>query len=170
MTEIKFHIFLQVFNLGVVPLVIFGASRLLLHLDWLTKDFADGLVIMASLPTTVNMVIVLTTSSGGDEACALLNAAMGNFLGVFATPALITGYLGKSGHVHFLTIVLSLCYRVLIPTIFGQLLRSNVTAVNEFATNNKPLFAKLSEYCLVFIVYTVFCKTFESSDMEYTLA
>jgi len=168
MTQIKFHIFLQIFNLGFVPLFTYGLSRLLAHTEILTKDFADGLVVMACLPTTVNMVIVLTTSSGGDEACALLNAAMGNFIGVFVTPALITGYLGKTGHVHFMTIVLSLCYRVLIPTIFGQLLRTFVEPINQFVTKRKSLLSKLSEWALVYIVYTVFCKTFDASDLEYT--
>lgn len=154
--------------MGFVPLITFVVSRLLGYTGVLTRDFADGLVVMASLPTTVNMVIVLTTSSGGDEACALLNAAMGNLIGVFVTPALITGYLGKTGHVHFLTIVLSLCYRVLIPTVFGQLLRTFVEPINRFVTQRKALLSKLSEYALVYIVYTVFCKTFDASDLECT--
>ena len=51
-------------------------------------------MVAACLPMTVNMVIVLTKASNGDEACALLNASLGNLLGVFVTPALILGYLG----------------------------------------------------------------------------
>ena len=77
-----------------MPAVVFGVSRLLVHLGALHLDLADGMVVAASMPMTVNMVIVLTKSSGGDEACALLNASMGNLLGVFVTPALILLYLG----------------------------------------------------------------------------
>ena len=45
MTQIKFHIFLQIFNLGFVPLFTYGLSRLLAHTEILTKDFADGLEV-----------------------------------------------------------------------------------------------------------------------------
>jgi len=52
------------------------------------------MVIAACLPMTVNMVIVMTKSSGGNEPCALLNASLGNLLGVFVTPATILLFLG----------------------------------------------------------------------------
>ena len=94
LSEIGFNVFVQLFNLGVVPVAVFGVSRLLVHLKALHLDLADGMVVAASLPMTVNMVIVLTKSSGGDEACALLNASLGNLLGVFVTPALLLLYLG----------------------------------------------------------------------------
>ena len=109
---------------------------------------------------TVNMVIVLTKSAGGDEACALLNASMGNLLGVFVTPALILGYLGQQSDIKFIDVVLKLLYRVVIPIIFGQILQNFAKSALDFVTKHKPKFGKAQEFCLTFIVYTVFCKTF----------
>ena len=63
----------------------------------LPQSLADGMTICASLPITVNMVLVLTKSAGGDEAAAIFNAAFGNFVGVFLSPALILMYLGVHG-------------------------------------------------------------------------
>lgn len=120
--NIKFNIFVQVFNMGFVPAVCYGVSRLLNTTGALTLDLCDGIVVCACLPMTVNMVIVLTKSGGGDEATALLNASVGNLLGVFITPALILGLLGQSSDIKFLNVVLKLVYRVVIPIIFGQLL------------------------------------------------
>ena len=85
---------LQIFNFGFVSIVSYGLSRLLIKWNLVSVDLSDGLVIAASLPMTVNMVIVMTKASGGNEAVALLNASLGSMIGVFLTPALILIYLG----------------------------------------------------------------------------
>jgi sodium/bile acid cotransporter 7 len=116
---------------------------------------------------TVNMVIVLTKAANGDEACALLNASLGNLLGVFVTPALILGYLGQTSNIKFVDVVLKLVYRVVIPIIFGQILQNCSKSAVDFVAKHKPKFAKIQEFCLTFIVYTVFCKTFsEGLDVD----
>ena len=117
--QIGFNIFVQIFNMGLVPTFVWGVSKFCTHYEILSEDLSTGMVVAASLPMTVNMVIVLTKSSGGNEACALLNASLGNLLGVFVTPALILLFLGKDSDIEFGEVVLKLCYRVLIPIIFG---------------------------------------------------
>ena len=117
--KVGFNAFVQLFNMGFVPLVVYGLSRFLITIKALPTDLADGMVIAACLPMTVNMVIVQTRAAGGDEACALLNASMGNLLGVFVTPALILGFLGQKGEIAFGGIVLKLVLRVLIPIVVG---------------------------------------------------
>jgi len=72
--NLKFNLYVQTFNLGVVSLFVFLVSRALEKGGILEMDLADGMVICACLPMTVNMVIVLTTASGGDEAAAVFNA------------------------------------------------------------------------------------------------
>ena len=89
----KFNAFLQFYNLGFIPVVVFAGSRLLMWSGILIKDMCDGMVVTACLPMTINMVLVLTASSGGNEACALLNATAGNFMGVFMTPAYLLLFL-----------------------------------------------------------------------------
>ena len=167
--QIKFNLFVQVFNFGVVSATIFGVSRLLIEVGALGQALADGMVVCASLPLTINMVCVLTKSSGGDEASAIFNAAFGNMLGVFLSPVLILGYLGVTGGVNLGEVFYKLTLRVLVPVVIGQLLQKFSKTVVAFVKQHKPKFKNLQQYTLVFIVYTVFCRTFESesqSDIE----
>ena len=75
--QIGFNLTIQLYNFGVVSAVVFGVSRGLEAANILSQDLADGMVIGASLPMTINMVLVLTKASGGDESLAIVNAAAG---------------------------------------------------------------------------------------------
>ncbi|EED96114.1 predicted protein [Thalassiosira pseudonana CCMP1335] len=164
-TRFYFNFFLQAFNFGAVSGIVFGFSRFMLAVNALPQSLADGMVICASLPITVNMVLVLTKSAGGDEASAIFNAAFGNLVGVFLSPALILGYLGVTGDINLGDVFFKLGLRVVLPIAIGQLLQKFVTPAKEFVKKYKKYFKQAQEYCLVFIVYTVFCKTFkEGSD------
>lgn len=162
--RLKFNLFVQCFNFGVVSLVVFAVSRGLAEIGVLSQSLADGMVVCASLPLTINMVLVLTNSAGGDEASAIFNAAFGNMIGVFLSPVLILGYLGVSGEVELLEVFLKLASRVIIPVCFGQLLQKYCPPVVAFNKKHKKNFKKAQQYCLIFIVYTVFCKTFADGN------
>jgi len=162
--RLRFNIFVQVFNFGVVSAIVFGLSRFLIHVNALSKGLGDGMVICASLPLTINMVLVLTKSSGGDEASAVFNAAFGNLVGVFLSPALILAYLGVEGSVNLAKVFTKLALRVVLPIAIGQILQKFVPPVVEFVKVHKPKFKKLQEYALIFIVYTVFCRQFQNDD------
>lgn len=159
----KFHAVVQIFNLGVVSGSVYGISRALSELSILNTELADGMVVCASLPMTINMVLVLTKAADGDEAAAIFNAALGNMLGVFLSPVLILGYLGVEGDMEIFTVFYKLALRVLLPVAIGQVLQ-NIPAVFEFVQKHKPKFKKAQMYSLVFIVYTVFCRTFERDE------
>ena len=97
--RLRFNLFLQLYNFGAVSGIVYGFSRFMVAVNALPQSLADGMTICASLPITVNMVLVLTKSAGGDEAAAIFNAAFGNLVGVFLSPALILMYLGVRGQV-----------------------------------------------------------------------
>ena len=162
--RLYFNIFLQCFNFGVVSGIVYGFSRFMVVVNALPQSLADGMTICASLPITVNMVLVLTKSAGGDEASAIFNAAFGNLMGVFLSPALILGYLGVQGQINLGNVFLKLGLRVVLPIAIGQFLQKFVAPAKEFVKRYKKYFKKAQEYCLVFIVYTVFCKTFENGS------
>ena len=81
-TRLRFNFFVQLFNFGVDSAFVYGFTRLVLALGGLSENLAEGMIICACLPITVNMVCVLTVSAGGDEAAAIFNAAFGNLVGV----------------------------------------------------------------------------------------
>ena len=163
--QIKFNLFVFVYSFGVDSSFVFGFSRLLTHYNVIHQDLADGMVIAASLPLTINMCVVLTTASGGDEAAAICNTALWNLVGVVLSPALILGYLGESSTVNVGKVFYKLAIRVVLPIVMGQLLKWFVPAVNDFVKDYKHYFKHVQMYLLVFIVYTVFCKTFSDEDL-----
>lgn len=158
--RLPFNLFVQLFNFGVVSSIVFGFSRFMVQVNALTQSLADGMTICASLPITINMVLVLTKSAGGDEAAAIFNAAFGNLVGIFLSPALILGYLGVSGQVDMGNVFFKLGMRVVLPIFVGQILQHFVPPAKEFVKKYKKHFKKAQECCLLFIIYTVFCKTF----------
>ena len=122
------------------------------------------MTICASLPITVNMVQVLTKSAGGDEAASVFHAAFGNLVGVFLSPALILLYLGVTAEVDMGDVFLKLVLRVVLPIVIGQVLQKFVQQAKEFVKRYKKHFKQAQEWALVFIVYTVFCKTFSQGS------
>ncbi len=55
--------------------------------------------VCTSMPTTVSTNVVFTQQAGGNAAVALINAVVGNIIGIFVSPGLLTLYLQESGQV-----------------------------------------------------------------------
>jgi sodium/bile acid cotransporter 7 len=165
--RIYFNAFVQIFNFMVVSGIVYGFTRFMLQVKALPESLADGMTICASLPITVNMVLILTKMASGDEAAAIFNAAFSNFVGIFLSPALILMYVGLSAEVDISEVTLKLFFRVILPILLGQILRNFVPPATEFVKKYSKHFKLVQELCLVFIVYTVFCDTFlNGSDVK----
>jgi len=163
--QIYFNAFVQTFSFGVVSSIGYGLSKALVAANIIPQSLGDGMTICASLPMTINMVLVLTKASDGNEAAALFNAAFGNMVGVFLSPILILGYLGVTSNIDLASVFYQLAIRVVAPVIVGQLLQKFFKRVVAFVDKyNNPYFKQAQQYALVFIVYTVFCDTFASGS------
>jgi len=158
--RLKFNVFVQFFNFFIVSAIVFGVSKFLVAVKVLDPVLAAGMVICSCVPMAINIVIVLTMSAGGDEGAAVFNATFGNIIGIFLSPVLILMYVGTSGSMSLGQVFLNLTMRVVVPLVVGQLLQKFIKPVREFFAKHKRRFKKVQEYCLVFIVYTVFAKTF----------
>ena len=165
-TRLYFNTFVQVFNFGFVSAFVYAFTRFLVAVNWIQPSLAAGMVVCSCLPMAINIVIVLTASVGGDEAGAIFNTAFGNIVGIFLSPALILAYLGSTGNISLTDVFYQLTLRVVLPLIVGQLLQRFSPTVVEFAAKHKRKFKKTQEFCLVFIVYTVFCKTFSKGKSK----
>lgn len=165
--QVRFNAFVQIFNFGVASSIVYGLSRLLLLGNILDESLANGMTIASSLPLTINMVFVLTKAAGGDEAAAVFNAAFGNLVGVFLSPALILGYLGVSGGVDVVEVFYKLAARVVLPIAVGQVLQYTSKRLMDFMAKHKMLTRQAQQYALIFIVYTVFAEQFmEESETD----
>jgi sodium/bile acid cotransporter 7 len=123
------------------------------------SGLADGLLVMTTLPTTVNMCIMLTSASGGNAASAICNAVISNLAGILLTPLLLLKFFGASIKLPFGKMVLKLCQKVLLPVTIGQLLRTSDGAKSFYKTHSKK-FKRLQETVLLGIVWNAFCNAF----------
>ncbi|KAL7574497.1 hypothetical protein ACA910_015858 [Epithemia clementina (nom. ined.)] len=164
--QIWFNLFVQIFNFGFVSAGVYGGCWGLENAGVLSQDLADGMVVCACLPTTINMILVLSKAAGGDESLAIVNAAAGNMIGVFLSPVLILGYLGVKGDVNLVSVFYKLALRVVLPVMVGQVIQKTMPRLMAYQKKHKKQFRKFQEYCLCFIVYTVFCRTFEDGTVS----
>jgi solute carrier family 10 (sodium/bile acid cotransporter), member 7 len=162
--NVQFNAVVQTFNFLIVSGVVFGVTRALIALDWIQNPaLADGMVVCASLPMAINMVVVLCHAAHGDEAAAVFNATLSNLLGVVVSPLLIPLYVGVTGNVEYRSVLVSLTLKVIVPVLVGQVLHHNVPVVHDYLKLYKRGFALVPQCCLLYIIYTVFCQTFHTA-------
>lgn len=122
--HLRLHLFVQITNLLVLPLVMWALVSLLSPLN-LPMDFLLGFLILGALPTTVTSCVAFTTLSGGNIAGALVNASLGNLLGVFITPLWLIFFTeGTSFHLELLPVLKKLSLTVFLPLFLGQIIQS----------------------------------------------
>jgi len=153
----KLNSVVQLFNLGVIPLVFYAVTSALKETS-MNSLLVEGMLIFSCLPTTVSMCVVLTGSANGNNAAAVFNAAFGNCLGIFATPALVLLYVGNKSTVPFGEVLTKLVLKVFVPLCVGQVIQ--YIGFRDFYVRNKKRFKRVQESCLLFIIYTSFCTTF----------
>jgi len=155
---------------GLVNLLLFGVWPFCIGLplryvftkvlpNLIPSGLADGLLVMTTLPTTVNMCIMLTSTSGGNAASAICNAVISNLAGILLTPLLLLKFFGATIKLPFAKMVLKLCQKVLLPVTIGQLLRTSGGAKSFYNTHSKK-FKRLQETVLLGIVWNAFCNAF----------
>ena len=167
---------------GLVQLCIFGfwpfCIGLPLHyfvtriIPGFPAALGDGLLIMTTLPTTVNMCIMLTAASGGNTASAICNAIISNLGGIVVTPLLLLKFFGTTIHLNLPQMVVKLCQKVLLPVSIGQLIRTNDTAKKFYGTHSQK-FKRSQEIILLGIVWNAFCNTFTDGlgiQLKHSLA
>jgi sodium/bile acid cotransporter 7 len=166
MKNMKVNAYIHLYNFGFVSAVVFGFSRLMKNVGAIGQPLADGMAICGSLPISVNVMIILTKAAHGDEAAAIFNTVFSNFVGVFLSPLLILGYLGKAGEVDLPKTYLKLSLQVMVPLAVGQIVQKMSKSLVKFYKRHPKIGTRGQEWSLVFIVYTVFCKTFSSEPVS----
>ena len=175
------HFFIFIFY-PVIGLII---TSILKPVTSLNDALLDGLLICLCLPTTISSAVVLTLNCYGNEAASVINTAMANMLGIVVTPGLILIFLGNLGSVSIGEIFFKLTIRVIVPFVFGQIVRNfdaikdkccnicknknknkdskqhndKITMIQRITKHKKKL-KKLSEILLLFIVWCAISESF----------
>ncbi|KAG8467794.1 hypothetical protein KFE25_006846 [Diacronema lutheri] len=161
-TSVRLNAFVQLVTFALWP----GMTWLLVQLVRamhapLSSALLDGLLVTSCLPTTVNMCVIMTQAAGGNVALAITNAVFSNTAGVFVTPLLLLGLMGRTIDVSLADVCAKLARTVVLPVLLGQLARS-APPVQAFAARRARASKKVSEAVLLLIIYNTFSEAFLS--------
>jgi solute carrier family 10 (sodium/bile acid cotransporter), member 7 len=160
--NIPFNIYIQCFNFFFVSGFVYCVCHYVLYPYHIIQSIhlLHGMIVCSCLPMAINTVIVITKSSHGDDAAAIFNCALANLIGVVISPFLILLFIGMNSKMNPVDVFIKLTLRVLLPVFVGQLLQRLAWVQVHIISKHKHIFKNLQQYCLVYIVYTVFCSTF----------
>jgi len=162
----KTHIFVQALCFIMPSLIVFGlVSAIATNKHFMDPGLLVGLIFFSSIPTTISSNVIMTRQAHGNEALTVVQTTVGNFLGVFITPALVVGYTSvnawyknvlppSSGHFGeiYARVLKQLGLSIYIPLFVGQLVRYT------FPDACRKLFItwklnKLGSICLLLIIW-----------------
>ncbi|CAF0896387.1 unnamed protein product [Didymodactylos carnosus] len=184
--RIRLHLLVQIYSLSFMPAIVYGLALLYLrtmeHLYSFNKTLIASIVITSSLCTTISGNVIMTKQADGNEYSAL-----GNILGVFISPAIVTLFMKNplislliateynvtpNNHTNNLNhtldykkTLINLGYTVILPLVVGQIFQL-IWSARIKALANKLQFPKLSSVLLLLILWCVFCNAFANKSFK----
>jgi sodium/bile acid cotransporter 7 len=154
----RIHLMTQTLSLVVTPAIGYGVASGLWRTS-LNADLVSGLVVCLSTSTTASTNVVFTKAAGGNEALALVNAVLGNLIGIFLTPAWLTTYLSATGHVPYGRVIKQLVSTIVAPLIAGNIVQYLFPA-RVAAAQKVVNFNKIGSAMVLLLVWSTFSNTF----------
>lgn len=111
-----------------------------------------GLLLVCTLPSTVQSSIAFTSIAGGNVSAAVCAASASSLLGIFLTPLLVGVLMQVNGGVSFAAIG-GIVEQLLLPFVAGQIAR---TWISDFLARHKGLTAIVDRGSILLIVYGAF--------------
>ena len=154
----RLHLFVQGVSLVVTVLICWGLDSLwqVLGID---PALRLGLLVLGALPTTVTSCVALTAAARGNQGGALVNACVGNLLGVVVTPLwlmLIAGSAG--GEMEILPVLRKLGLFVVLPVLVGQVVQFFLG--DAMPGGLRKRLGKVGQILLLGVMYISFQKAF----------
>ncbi|PPJ50389.1 hypothetical protein CBER1_06989 [Cercospora berteroae] len=149
------------------------------------KDFMDegllvGLVFMSCIPTTLATNVVMTGLAGGNQELAVVQVTLGNFIGVFITPALVIMYtsvptlynaiLPSSNTAQFTEVyrrvLKQLGTSIYIPLFAGQIARYFFPNLCQKSFKQNPIMKRISSLAMLVIIWSTYDQAFASGAFD----
>ncbi|OJJ97218.1 hypothetical protein ASPACDRAFT_53988 [Aspergillus aculeatus ATCC 16872] len=179
----RLHVLVQGFSFVVIPALMLAVVHIILvgdphqHID---RAVLAGYVFLACIPTTIASNVVMTRSAGGDDAAALVEVIIANFLGPFVTAgwtiALLPadpafdpwrGAAAGTGDLSdmYRDVFKQLGLAVLLPLVVGQLVRWTWPDRTAWVLLTFKL-PKLSTACLLLLIWSTFSSCFATGALQ----
>jgi sodium/bile acid cotransporter 7 len=116
----------------------------------------------------------MTKKAGGNTSATIINAVLGNILGVFVSPALLSFFmlnddlniLHQSFNIYvYLRVLLVLCLTVLLPVSIGQIIRSAWSEKVQWAQETFH-FSDINGVLLLILLWQILCDLFQSHVLK----
>ncbi len=149
----RLHTMVFLSTFALFPLL--GVSAHFLAPNFLPGPLWAGVILLTTLPSTVQASIVFTSVAGGNVPAAMCSATASSLLGVFLPP-LIAGFLLAS---HGIDVsarsVLAIAAQLLLPFVAGQLLRPWIGA---YLTRYPRALKSMDYGSILILVYAAFSR------------
>jgi sodium/bile acid cotransporter 7 len=177
----RLHALVQVTSFLFVPAVVVALVHLIMATDphaHIDRAVLAGYILTACIPTTIASNVVMTRAAGGDDAAALVEVLIANFLGPFMTAGWTVALIpktpefapwrdGNGGNLSsmYRDVFKQLGLSALLPLIVGQLVRwtweKQTTAILQ-----KFYIAKFSTACMLLLIWTTFSSAFATGALQ----
>ena len=142
-------------NFGLIPLIAWGLRDV-----QRIEDFRLGLMVAASVPSTLAAAAVITRRAGGNDAVSLLITLVTNLSCFVMTPLWLKLTTGEEIPIKTFDLMINLLLTVLLPTMAGQGLRLAgqffvvLNPLHDFATYRKQQIGIVAQSLIVAVVFT----------------
>ncbi|KAG2178700.1 hypothetical protein INT44_001853 [Umbelopsis vinacea] len=163
--RVRLHLMIQVISLIIIPFTVYGFALLFAAVNLpINHMLLLGLVIAGCTPTTVSSNVVMTKNAKGNEASALMNAALGNVL-VFEKDTRISPSSNAHGSLDYVDVLKNLGLTILVPLVVGQIIQwlfpRQVAAIKE-----KCRLGDINSIALLALVWSVFSDAIASNSFS----
>lgn len=120
-----------------------------------TKEFNVGLIVFASVPTTLTSGVTLVGQARGNTALALMMTVTSNMLGIVTTPYAVSLLLSAGVEVKLdsIQLLVKLVLTILVPMMVGKTLRELSSHLQTFATSHKVMLGLINNGSLICVVW-----------------
>ncbi|GMH34803.1 hypothetical protein BSKO_02664 [Bryopsis sp. KO-2023] len=154
------------FVYGVIMILIITPCLgfALVKIPFSTPEFATGLAIFASVPTTITSGVALVVLAYGNGALALMLTVFTNLLGVLTTPFAISVVVGAGSNIDIdaTHLVVKMIFTILIPLLIGKGLRETSMTVQRFVARYKTVLGLVSNGSLICIMWQTLSRSQEA--------
>lgn len=177
----RLHVLVQVTSFLFVPAVVVALVHLIVATDpaaHIDRAVLAGYILTACIPTTIASNVVMTRAAGGDDAAALVEVLIANFLGPFMTAGWTVALIPKTPEFApwrdggssnmssmYKDVFKQLGLSALLPLIVGQLVRwtweKQTTAMLQ-----RFYVAKFSTACMLLLIWTTFSSAFATGALQ----